>query len=287
MAGNWLAFLNQPRSIETERSWSEYLGEILSLILSKLFFKDRNNFKLACKSWNSVIPNTPLLPPAIASPYFDSPCLIFSQRISDCWKLFHNHYYYLELKDAEIHFSKDGWVLMSRDKSNLFFFSPFTKEKLNLPPTPDSFYSMCFTCAPTSPDCSVFGILGKSSRGRVNLSHIKIGDEEWELETFDNGAHYFRFSECPPVFCNGVYYCFDRNSRNFRVFDPRKDDDEHRWITCGECLETSEDEDNGIIYESYFAEVEGDIWGVFVTNDDRRFIRVEKWDFAKMCWKKM
>ncbi|KAK6134243.1 hypothetical protein DH2020_032048 [Rehmannia glutinosa] len=363
MAADWLKFLNQPRSIETERDWSESPREILSLILSNLFFKDRRSFKLVCKSWNSIIPNTPLLPPAIDSQYFDSPCLIFSQRSSDCWKLFHsvyNGYYYLEfpeLKDAEIHFSKDGWLLMSRDKSNLFFFSPFTKEKLQLPPTTDPFYSVCFTSTPTSPDCSVFGILGKSTRGRVNLGHIKIGDEEWELETFDNGAHYFWFSECPPVFCNGVYYCFDFNSRNFRVFDPRKDDDEHRWITCGECLETSEDEDNedegdeededdeeendddeeddeneeddeelteteedeeekededeeevkeneeddyeeeeddedddydnGILYESYFAEVEGDIWGVFVTNHDRGFISVEKWDFAKMCWKKL
>ncbi|GFP91625.1 hypothetical protein PHJA_001306500 [Phtheirospermum japonicum] len=42
----------------------------------------------------------------------------------------------------------------------------------------------------------------------------------------------------------------------------------------------------GRAFEHYIAQVEGEIWGVFVTNDNRK-VSVRKWDFAGSRWKKL
>ncbi|KAG8379118.1 hypothetical protein BUALT_Bualt07G0054800 [Buddleja alternifolia] len=122
--------------------WSDLPMELLSLILSRLLLmRDRHAFKAGS---------------------------------NHSWKLFHsvyNDFYYLdfpELIEAEIRFSKYGWLLMSRGNM-LFFFNPFTKVKMELPPAISPFVSVSFSLPPTSKDCLVFGIHSTSSTHSTDL----------------------------------------------------------------------------------------------------------------------
>ncbi|PIN00433.1 hypothetical protein CDL12_27062 [Handroanthus impetiginosus] len=211
-------------TLEANRSWADFPQELLSLILSRLYFRDRYNFKLVCKSWNLVCPVPPSLPPAINSPEFDSPCLIISQRSSRSWKLFHslrNDFYYMdfpELVDPEILYSNYGWLLMSKYKLMIFFFNHFTKEKIELPPVPAPFSSsVCLTSPPTSSDC--------------------IEEEE---DGNDDG---------PPISRRSFWTNLDR-------------------------------ERPPVTRDGYMIEVDGDIWGIFVTRNNS-CVSVQKLDFCK------
>lgn len=211
---------------------------------------------------------------------------------------------------AEIHFSKYGWLLMSRDKCALLFFNPFTKVKFELPPTTSSFFTVCFTSPPTSSECFVFGIFTPTNNSQTEFGFIKFGDREWKSKWLVNGTHSFWPSNCPPLFHNEMYYCLDYKARNIREFDSTKED-EYRWIHFGKCHEAieeeeedeeeeeeeededeEEEEDDGdandeeIVHESYMVEVEGEIWGVFLRNNSGQ-VSVEKLNLSEMRWKKL
>ncbi|KAG8366538.1 hypothetical protein BUALT_Bualt17G0090300 [Buddleja alternifolia] len=279
----------QPRELETDSCWSDLPQELLSVILSQIFLPDRCNFKLVCKSWNLTSPIPQSLPPPVESPYFNSPCLMFSNWSNNSWKLFHslyNQFYNLdfqELKDAKIHFSKYGWLLMSRDELTLFFFNPFTNEKVELPSITCSFSSVCFTTPPTSPDCTVAGIFSSSTIRDIDFGLLKVGDKKWKSQGFENTDGYFWISTCPPLYYNGVYYCLDSHSRNIYVFDPTEEDN-WRWVPYRKTSRDEEEEkDKDELHEHYMVEVEGDIWGVFVTKKERR-VSVKKLDSSHMRW---
>ncbi|KAG8364779.1 hypothetical protein BUALT_Bualt18G0034300 [Buddleja alternifolia] len=223
--------------------WSDLPMELLSLILSRLLLmRDRHAFKAVCKSWTLIAPvkSAPLsLPPSDDSPYYDSPCLIISQGSNHSWKLFHsvyNDFYYLdfpELIEAEIRFSKYGWLLMSRGNM-LFFFNPFTKVKMELPPAISPFVFVSFSLPPTSKDCLVFGIHSTSSTHSTDLD----------------------------------------KSGNICIYDPDKP--EHPPIQYDNCHLTKFGEE---LQQCYMAEVEGEIWGVFVMMD--KSICIEKLNLGK------
>ncbi|XP_012833308.1 PREDICTED: F-box protein At3g56470-like [Erythranthe guttata] len=173
----------------------------------------------------------PFSPDPMNSCYFDSPCLMYSQSSNTSWKFYNslrNEFCYLdlpELKDAEILYSKDGWLLMSQiNNGPLFFFNPLTRQKFQLPRTEEPFDSVCFTSPPTCSDCFVFGIFGSSHSDETEYGLIRFGDEEWKIELYDG----FMYANCPPVFHNGLYYCLDDEWRSFRVYDPTTDG----WTIC-------------------------------------------------------
>ncbi|GFP91929.1 F-box/kelch-repeat protein at1g57790 [Phtheirospermum japonicum] len=165
-------------------------------------------------------------------------------------------------------------------------------ERFELPPTSVPFYSVCFTSPPTSRDCFVFGIIRKVPGYATEFGLIKVGDGEWELGPIvNNFKPGQRFTHCPPLFYNGVFYCVNYTSRGLRIFDPKKNGHD-RWIPNRDvaCLdgddEEVETEDREIEFENYIAQVDGEICGVFVTNDDRK-VSVRKWDFGRSRWKKL
>ncbi|PIN11118.1 hypothetical protein CDL12_16278 [Handroanthus impetiginosus] len=294
----------EPLVIEANRSWADCPRDLLSLILSRLFRGDRCNFKLVCKSWNLICSVPPSLPPAIDSLVFDSPCLMIPQRRSCSWKVFHslcNDFYDLdfpELVGAKIVYSKHGWLLMYKRKYTLFFFNPFTKEKIEIHPIDVPFElasSICFTSPPTSSDCIVCGI--ESMNNFVAFRFIKVGDKRWRVRLFDNNE-YFCMSNCPMVFLNGVCYCSDYKFKNIITYDFIKD--EYDLIQSEEFKDGEEAKDNkpptprGIgvdlnesrpptTFKSYMVEVDGDIWAVFITRNNRR-VRVQKMDMSKGHW---
>ncbi|PIN23695.1 hypothetical protein CDL12_03588 [Handroanthus impetiginosus] len=250
---DWIIGL-QPRMSEIEMCLANVPQDILSLILSKLFFKDYCNFKMVCKSWNLICPVRPLLPP-INLPEFHSPCLMIPHMSNCSWKIYHSLYnnsYYLEfpeLMDAEVLYSKYGWLLMSKDEFMLFFFNPFTRKKIELPPTTKSFFSICFTSPPTDSNCIIFGFLYPEPYNHLDFTFIKVGDGEWKSKLVIIDSDLV-ISNCPPVFLNGVYYFLECKFRNIIAFDLTKEEYEFILIEYDNssegstCAEEADEDDN-------------------------------------------
>ncbi|CAA0827380.1 Unknown protein [Striga hermonthica] len=298
-AGDWLTksySYSGRKLIITKNNWSDVPPEILSLILSQLFFKDRHNFKLVCRSWSSVVPNAPQLPPPANSRHLHSPCLIIPQSSTPSrWKIFHslhNAFYYLDVppqvEHAEIMFSKDGWLLMSArsDFSPMFFFNPLTWERFELPPTDEPFDSICFTSPPTTDKCFVFGIFVFGTE----FGLIRLGDMQWEIGPFNRGSIQPRI--CPPVFHCGVYHYLGSGaprSRDLVTFDPMRTGPARclpkpKWTPDGN--EEDDDEDYEKDHELYLAEAQGEILAVFVYNAERK-LSVKRWDFGVSHWRRV
>ncbi|KAK6115078.1 hypothetical protein DH2020_007347 [Rehmannia glutinosa] len=94
--------------------WADLPDDLLNVILSKVFAKDRQSFGLVCRSWNTV---------AASSPYRYSPCLMYYHRSMHKWRFYqYNSFFCMdfpELENAEIRCSNYGWLLMSRYDNNL------------------------------------------------------------------------------------------------------------------------------------------------------------------------
>ncbi|CAK9157696.1 unnamed protein product [Ilex paraguariensis] len=125
------------------------------------------------------------------SPPFGSPCLMFLNKKNRLFNFFdptRNATYQAdipELVDANIRCSKEGWLLMCQGDETVFFFNPFSKEKIKLPDIPIcyAFTTMCFSTPPTSLDCQVFGIesIGYDT---VSIGTFKVGDGSWTINLY-------------------------------------------------------------------------------------------------------
>ncbi|MBA0755531.1 hypothetical protein Gogos_021029 [Gossypium gossypioides] len=162
--------------------WCNLPGNVLTIVLTHLFGKDYANLLAVCRSWRSAPPPLRSVPNPSASPY--SSLFHFSGNNSKCkfYDPFYNGTYVAqipdELIDARIFFSNYGWLLMCQD-TQLFFFHPFTNQRIDLPRliqrhTLEKYGRMCFSTPPTSPNCMVFGILDDSP----TISDVKSFIEE-------------------------------------------------------------------------------------------------------------
>ncbi|WCJ30701.1 F-box family protein [Euphorbia peplus] len=197
--------------------WSELLPELLSQLSLHLYKRgDVGAVALissVCKSWNNLMDmsytasliRTSLLPhprPQLAPDY---PYLFTISKGSLC-KFFHPHHTFTmdfpELFRSCIQFSKFGWLLLRRlqmvhidedededegDYYSYFFFNPFTREKIELPPHEVDFYGMCFSAPPTCSDCYVIGFL----RPYQAFGVIKRGEQEWTTYETNPKKNYF------------------------------------------------------------------------------------------------
>ncbi|TYG58953.1 hypothetical protein ES288_D08G263200v1 [Gossypium darwinii] len=139
--------------------WCNLPGDVLTIVLTHLFGKDYANLLAVCRSWRSAPPPLRSVPNPSASPY---PSLFhFSGNNSMCkfYDPFYNGTYVAqipdELIDARIFVSNYGWLLMCQD-TQLFFFHPFTNQRIDLPRliqrhTLEKYGRMCFSTPPTSP----------------------------------------------------------------------------------------------------------------------------------------
>lgn len=105
-----------------ERCWSNLQVDILSMIKSHLFGADRIWFHAVRKAWNSV-PSQVRWPPSPAmqpSEIMRFPILVFSGRNTSVCKFFNpllnktHSIIFPELANAQIRFSKGGWLLVVR-----------------------------------------------------------------------------------------------------------------------------------------------------------------------------
>ncbi|XP_074286949.1 F-box protein At3g56470-like [Silene latifolia] len=115
--------------------------------------------------------------------------------------------------------SRHGWLLLfSSETSALFFFSPFSRARIDLPPIDVAKLTnpmFDFSASPTSPDCMVFAI---SCEGDFHYRTFTCqrGNSNWKTV-----AHWYVCPGCiaNTVYVKGVWYCFDFTG-SFIVFNP-------------------------------------------------------------------
>ncbi|KAJ3694785.1 hypothetical protein LUZ60_000162 [Juncus effusus] len=275
------------RSIEEEenssdisRQWADIPTDLLELLLSKLSLVDCIYIPTVCKSW-SCVPNH--LQEAKVWPW-----LMYCLKDSNLCKFIDPLYgkeYSMDLKflgfDSDkiaLHFSKDGWVLVSCGNGNnisISIINPFTRRVVKLPSCSlcsDS-HSLSFSSVPTSPDFVVFGITFFA------LFTWRPGQEKWNDLNGSSNPGNFYFARNNPVFFLGEVYCLGRTG-NLAVFD----------------LETMEcevlDWPEPILSEKparekedcYLMEIEGELISVFPNGGMEGSFRIFKLDQSEMDW---
>ncbi|KAE8698526.1 Tubulin alpha-1 chain [Hibiscus syriacus] len=234
-------------SAEQTGQWCNLPYDILTTIRSYLFGKHLMSFLAVCRSWRLASPPPRPIPNPSSSGTCPYPSLFhFSGNSSDCrfYDPFYNASYEAlipdELIDARICHSNYGWLLMSQ-AAQLFFYQPFTKQRIDVPILRPSYLEhiqycarMCFSSPPTSPDCTIFGIDNNINPKEANISLIRRG-QVW-ITIFHCSAEnqWFNLSHGSPVFYKGSFYClsidgqlgvFDTNTRDnrlWRIFDKLK-----------------------------------------------------------------
>ncbi|KAI3858960.1 hypothetical protein MKW98_028693 [Papaver atlanticum] len=204
---------------EEKTPWDFLDADSKELVASYLHPLDYVHFRSVCKTIRAMMP--------VSKPTFTS---ITKTSNLFSWLVFcrdnnytiynfvipvrDNEYYLIKFSElllgATICFQKGGWLLMSREEI-LFFYNPFTRETINLPPLPEHYFfsSICFCSLPTSADCIVFAI-DKRKQGTIIVYSITRGKQVWDIFKFDN-AIQFRPLCNPPILHQGAFYCVDYN----------------------------------------------------------------------------
>ncbi|GFP92676.1 F-box/kelch-repeat protein at1g57790 [Phtheirospermum japonicum] len=243
-------------------NWADLPPELINLILSKVFAKDR--FSLVCRSWNA----------AATTNCYSVPCLMYYYRRTRTWKFHrHNSSFFIsfpQLKDAEIHCSKYGWLLMARYDNTLFFFNPSNNQTVKLPCRIGFAYTKVFFFhPPTSPDCTVVGIKTPIWKQAVVICMLKRGESQWESIEYPTKTQ-FLLSHAPPVLHRGQIYFLDviGNVARFNVIN-------RRLVISEKCLRQQQRQPRELhdnkIKEHYLFKVKGEeaLFGVFVFHDER------------------
>lgn len=164
---------------------SELLGEIAN----NLGLFDLIGFRGVCKDWRSASFTASAL---IESARDTNPCFLLHNDHDEKTILFNpttNKNYTInipELKGATCLASIQGWLLISQ-KGNIFFFCPFSRAKIDLPPLQESETTpgaAVFTSPPSSIDC-VTTIIYKKNDHIVELNVLERGVSTWIKYEYD------------------------------------------------------------------------------------------------------
>ncbi|OVA01301.1 Protein of unknown function DUF295 [Macleaya cordata] len=280
-----------------ESAWGILNEAILVWISSFLHPVDRIHFRSVCQAHRSAVPavNWRTTSTDIIQTTSLSPWLVFSKKNDPIYNfidpMHNNEKYHMNLSefllDAKIRFSKGGWLLMSSGKKTVFFFNPFTRERIQLPDLPGRYeYMFCgisFSSLPTSADCVVFAIT-EWGEDAVFIFFISRGDASWSFRIFNN-TRMPSSEKCmefvpwfnTPVFYNGGFYCLDYDG-TLGVFDL---EDNFSW----KVLANPEQPCNSV-YQSFLVECEGKLLSVFLGHIGSQ-VRIYRLDSSKMVWVKV
>ncbi|KAJ4808487.1 F-box protein family-like [Rhynchospora pubera] len=267
------------------RQWDELPIELVELLFPRLSLVDCLRLPSVCKGWSKtssffwkgrVCPWLMHLPNLkYRSCKFFDPCKEYTQK-SNAVLGAHDH--------LSLHFSKDGWVVITEGKKSVFLLNPFTSQVINLPllPLKDYFFDgISFTSVPTSPDFVVYGFFFQICGEFFEISSWRPGEEEWSVLQFWQSIPFFPSSN-NPVLLRGEFYCLGRKGE-LGVFNPELE----TWnVLCKLELIHRTVPHYGNEY-CHLLELDGDLISVFRTDDIRTSIRAFKLDQLEMVWKKL
>ncbi|OMO51873.1 hypothetical protein CCACVL1_29531 [Corchorus capsularis] len=176
---------------------------------------DRINFGAVCEEWKSLALVHPIQwTPNLAIP-FEYPWLMYPhEKIQGMYNFYDpvansmmHSVCIPQLENCKIRFSHQGWLLVTKPPTSIFFFEPFTRTRFPLPDLTHGLYdAFCFSTAPTSMDCEIFGI----SHSRMLTCHFRPGDYVGYIWSARELLHPTAISH--PCFTNlvfdGQYFCY-------------------------------------------------------------------------------
>ncbi|EOA30726.1 hypothetical protein CARUB_v10013863mg [Capsella rubella] len=195
--------------------------EMLQEILSRIGLKANIHASLVCKTWLQAAVSIRKLenPPCLLYPHKgskDGDYLLFDPSRSLTYQL-----KFPDFKDHIFLCSRDGWLLVKNDGFSdvIFFFNPFTGERIYLPSKQRYFtgYGLTFSAAPTSSSCCVLSFIFQTLDVFFVVETWRPGDSVWTLHHFPNKFYGPGTARC--VFSNGKFYCLS-TSGYVGVFDP-------------------------------------------------------------------
>ncbi|KAF5189931.1 F-box family protein [Thalictrum thalictroides] len=292
--------LKSKGEVKGEWCWEDLPIDLVQLISSSLSLGDCIRFRLICKTWISITSPLRSNPPLIQSNSESQPlpwlmsipvtnkgaCSFYHPIYSDTYTMD-----IPEIAGALIHDSKYGWLLLSREKTFLFFFNPLTMENIKLPDNEEwhLLYGVSFSSPPTSSDCVVFGITQYHEKFVEMLIYSKNDEDSWYDFRVDTKVPYeFMASDCNPLFCDGVFYCLSKDGK-LGCFNPMEsEDDDLIWkvlpVPPVFCFSKLMDFTTDI--RGFIGEYDGEIISVFVGVDGKQ-IEVYKLDRSELKWVKL
>lgn len=152
-------------------SYMDLPDDILCDIFSRLFAGDRVVFRSVCRSLNSVSP----LPDTLGGRQTKldlacGPYLMFMDKIFHPIYSKSHHLEFPHMPGTIVRCARDDWLLMAQGSKGMFFFNPFTKEKVTLPDITGLMHigSVYFSSPPTSTDWKIVaGITSHTKEARL------------------------------------------------------------------------------------------------------------------------
>ncbi|MED6183711.1 hypothetical protein PIB30_040263 [Stylosanthes scabra] len=174
--------MKRRKSDESEVEWCNLPGDLLSRIATYLEFIDFIRFRVVCKGWN--------IPPSEYNPSQSELWFLIYGQGSQCSLLklgsqsadldrLYTTVNFPELDGATCLASYLGWLLLVRD-SEMFFFCPFSRSKIDLPSCPFTElkeHVAAFSAEPTCQDCVVVVVC--NSEQELELHSLPKGNKEW------------------------------------------------------------------------------------------------------------
>ncbi|KAF9621465.1 hypothetical protein IFM89_021769 [Coptis chinensis] len=273
-------------------NWIDLPLDILLSITMKLPLPgDYINSRLVCKTWASSLPPTIRWTVNPICSATQCPWLMFSNRGSrtcsfvDLTSNATHSFDMPELLGAQICFSSDGWLLMSKGEYSMFFFNPFTTVTIELPDLPQSFLfsGLSFSSLPTSAECVVFGIM-PITYNFTDVCYLRLGEKAWTWIQCDHEIR-ITLSYTNPVFYDGAFYCLSQE-RHIGIFDIK--DGKSDWTILGEpqpykSIIEEKNKPYKSMNENYLVGCDGELFSVYV-GPKGKWVDVRKWDYSKSKW---
>ncbi|XP_019264618.1 PREDICTED: F-box protein At4g00893-like [Nicotiana attenuata] len=198
------------------RSWRDLPSELLGEIADNFGIIDLLGFRGVCTNWRSAsFSATAAIESAPDThPYFllynddDEECILFNPTNDKSYTL-----NIPELKEATCLASSHGWLLLSQ-KGLIFFFCPFSRTRIDLPPFQEyeiSKGSAAFTSSPLSNDCVTALILRKRHEF-LELHVLERGVSAWVKYEYDLSQRFFGGVK-GATFADGCFQILDENDK--------------------------------------------------------------------------
>lgn len=197
--------------------------ELLELIISRLTLKQNLRASVVCKRW---------LKAAMSVRVADKPpwLMFFSTcgALVEFYDPLTRKSYWLELpelRDCRVCYARDGWLLLYGPQTqSIFFFSPYTRELIDLPSLELDNQIIAFSAAPTSTSCTVFTVKHVSPT-LVAISTWQPGQCEWTTVNHQNRLPFVSSMWNKLVYCNRLFYCLSLTGW-LGVYNP----EDHSWV---------------------------------------------------------
>ncbi|XBI88884.1 hypothetical protein VPH35_026790 [Triticum aestivum] len=281
-----------------DRQWCDLHIDLLQLLVPKISFIDFLHLKAVCKQWNSI--KSPIQQAKVSPLLMTTrPTGRTKEDLVEVFDPVSEKKYSIRINipapvlksegSQLLHFTKNGWVIVSRGSDRMFFLvNPFKNypdggHVIALPPLDVlGLKGLSFSSMPGSPDFVVLAV-GTTPDGEVVMIRTwRMGDKDWRKQCLGDDDVTFLMASHSPVFLDGVFYFLDINGK-LAVVDP--DLDEMEWNVLEKPDQPIRGSDEVHLYEwdySYLVEWKQELIAIVRENGDG--FRTFKLDRSHMVW---